>query len=122
MAPKNRKILWKSRVEKAHPVGHEQDMLNSKQKAALKALAHPLKPVVQVGKKGITENLERELEQALLAHELIKVKFNDSAADERESTLMPLALAVSAELVDMVGHTAILYRAHPEKPKIKLPK
>jgi RNA-binding protein len=103
-------------------MGQQRRMLNSKQKSALKSKAHGLKPVIQVGKKGITENLEKELEQALLAHELIKVKFNDSAAESSADALQPLLTRASAELVDMVGHTAIVYREHPEKPKIKLPK
>jgi RNA-binding protein len=86
----------------------------------LRALAHDLKPVVRVGKNGYGPGLEQELEQALLAHELIKVKL------EREASIDALELnsyaeaALGSAKIGVVGRTLILYRAHPKKPKIRL--
>ncbi len=93
-------------------------MLTSKQRKALKALAHHKKPVVQLGKKGLTDEVVLEVERALLAHELIKVKVAEDDVDESGAAL---AARTGAELVTTTGKIAMLYRAHPDEPTIKLP-
>jgi RNA-binding protein len=91
----------------------------------LRALAHPLKPVILIGQKGITEAVVLSFEEALDHHELIKVKFieNKDRADKR-AMIEALQGASRAQFVGMVGHIAIFYRPHPnpEKRKIVLPK
>ncbi len=95
-------------------------MLDSKQRAHLKALAHPRKPVVLVGKKGLSDNLIKEALGALLAHELIKVQFQESALEEMESICQQLALDLDAEIVETRGHVVTFYKSHPENPRISL--
>ncbi len=95
-------------------------MLSTKARQALKGLAHDLKPVIHVGKKALSDTLYAEVDAALLAHELIKVKFNESAAKEQEEIASQLAEKLAADLVELRGHIATLYRKHPEKPKIKI--
>jgi len=95
-------------------------MLNSKQKQELKRLAHSMKAIIMIGKKGLSENLTKELEAALLAHELVKIKFLESAAEDQEAFVETLSKQVKAELVENRGHIATLYRRHPEKPKIEI--
>ena len=95
--------------------------LTNKQKAFLKGEAHHLKPVVMVGKKGLTETLCKEIIANLAAHELIKVKFNESAADERNEIGASIASDCGAEIIAFRGHVLILYKANDEKPKYKLP-
>jgi RNA-binding protein len=91
-----------------------------KQIRELKGLAHGLKPVLRVGKNGYGPGLKDELDQALLAHELIKVKF------EREAPIEPSELATHAARdlgsfqVGSIGKTLILYRPHPKAPRIVL--
>lgn len=95
--------------------------LDGKQLRHLRALAHDLKPIVQVGKNGVTDAVVKELDQALLAHELVKVKIGgESPADgsDLEARLGDL----SATFVGQVGNVAIVYRRHPEKPRIELPR
>lgn len=94
--------------------------LSSKQKIFLKAQAHHLKPVVSMGQKGLTEALVVETERALTAHELIKVRFHE--AEGMKDAAVQLSSRVDAELVAMLGKNAILYRAHPERPKLRVPK
>jgi RNA-binding protein len=94
-------------------------MLSSKQRQALKALAHHLEPVILVGKKGITEPLVEETKHALRAHELIKVKFHEGG--DLEAPAQQLADGAGATLVNVQGKTAVLYTPHPEKPRIKIP-
>ena len=96
-------------------------MLTPKQRQFLKGLAHPLSPVVRIGRNGVTPGIVEEAKKSILAHELIKVRFElDDAADRREAAA-ELARATESELAGTIGKLAILYRRRDEKPKIKLP-
>lgn len=92
--------------------------LTPKQRQFLKGLAHPLSPVVRVGKGGVSDAVVKETKKSLLAHELIKVRID---GDDREDLAGRLAEAAEAHVAAMIGKTAILYRARDEKPTIKLP-
>jgi len=81
-------------------------------------MAHALEPVVHVGQAGISDGVVRAVEQALLDHELIKVRLHDPADKKGEAEA--LAVAADATLCGLVGHTVILYRPHPEKPRIQV--
>lgn len=95
--------------------------LNARQRQHLKGLAHPLAPVVRVGKGRISERVVSETTSSLEAHELIKVRLEIDEPALRREAAGQLAGAAAAELVGTVGKIAILYRARAEKPKIKLP-
>lgn len=95
-------------------------MLSSNQRAHLKSVGHSLKPVIHVGKKGVTSALATETEAALLKHELIKVKFLEYEDLEQEAK--DLADRAGADVVGVTGSIAMLYAPHPEKPKIRVPK
>ena len=82
-------------------------------------MAHALEPVVHVGQAGISDGVVRAVEQALLDHELIKVRLHEPADKKGEAEA--LAAAADAALCGLVGHTIILYRPHPDKPQIQLP-
>ena len=97
-------------------------MLTSKQKQFLKGLAHPLSPVVRIGKAGLTPAVINEAKRSLEAHELIKVRIEADDAETRASIAGELAVAADAAWAATIGKLAILYRARDEKPKIKLPK
>ena len=92
------------------------------QKKHLKGLAHGLKPVVQIGKEGITEGIIRAVDEGLFRHELIKIKFTDFK-EQKEALTNEIEIKTGSERVGMIGHTAILYRPQvdPEKRKIVLP-
>jgi RNA-binding protein len=77
---------------------------------------------VTVGKEGVTDAVVAALEQALLDHELVKVKVGSSASEDRKDVGAMLAERAEADLASIVGKTMLLYKPHPEKPKIKLPK
>ncbi|HOP62527.1 MAG TPA: ribosome assembly RNA-binding protein YhbY [Spirochaetota bacterium] len=87
--------------------------LNGRQKRKLKSLAHHLKPVVQIGQKGLTEALVKAVDRALTDHELIKVKFVDFK-DEKHELASEVSNSTGANLVDMIGNIAIFYRENPE--------
>lgn len=89
------------------------------QRKHLRGLAHAFKPVVQVGHDGVTDGVLAAVETALLDHELIKVRLHEP--DDKRAMAESLAARSGAELCGLVGHTVILYRAHPDKPVIELP-
>jgi RNA-binding protein len=93
--------------------------LSGRQKRHLRALAQRLEPVVWVGEGGLAPGIARSIDEALATHELVKVRMREPA--DKRALAQQLADATGAELAGLVGHTAILYRAHPEAPKIVLP-
>ncbi|MEK6371521.1 MAG: ribosome assembly RNA-binding protein YhbY [Acidobacteriota bacterium] len=95
--------------------------LTARQRQFLKGLAHPLAPVVRVGKGRLTPAIVNETRRSLEAHELIKVRIESDAAAERRDIATRLAAETGAELAATIGKLAILYRQREEKPKIKLP-
>lgn len=94
--------------------------LNEKQKRHLRQLAHPLKPVVIIGDAGLTEGVLRELDLSLEHHELLKVRINAEDRESRQALIEQLCKKSRSELVQRIGHVAVLYR-RAEKPRIKLP-
>jgi len=96
--------------------------LTAKQKQFLKGLAHGLDPLVQVGSKGISESLIDQIREQLVAHELIKVRFNTECAVEPAEASAELVARTRSQLVQKTGRVLTLYRRHDEKPRIELPK
>lgn len=96
--------------------------LSSTQRKALRSQAHHLEPVVLIGKAGLTEPLIQSANDALQAHELIKVRFNEFKDTKKELTA-ELAEVTHSEVAGIIGHVAILYRQHEktDKRKIQLP-
>lgn len=92
--------------------------LSGRQRKLLRGMAHSLEPVVQVGQGGIADGVVRATDAALLAHELIKVRLHEP--EDKKASARELADATGAVLCGLVGHTIILYRPHPEKPRIKI--
>lgn len=96
-------------------------MLTSKQKRFLKSIGSTLDPIVQVGKAGVVPSVIESTGQALLARELIKVRVLRNSPEEPGDAIQALAEETDAELVQVIGHNGLLYKRHPEKPKIELP-
>jgi RNA-binding protein len=96
--------------------------LKEKQKKYLRGLAHKLEPKARSGNPGLTQNLIKEVEAQLLAHELIKVKVAAEDREERDRLIERLCAATKATLVQRIGNIAVLYKRNSKKPKIELPK
>jgi RNA-binding protein len=90
--------------------------LSARERAHLKARAHPLEPVVQVGQAGVTPELTAEVDRSLTAHELIKVRVGGADRHERERVGDALAAATDAAVVHRVGKVVVLWRPRPEQP------
>ena len=95
-------------------------VLTTKQRAYLRGLAHPLSPIVRVGKAGVTDSVIAETRKSLDSHELIKVRIELEGSERRE-VADRLAEATDAQIAGTIGKIAILYRERDEKPEIKLP-
>lgn len=87
----------------------------------LKGLAHPLKPVVQLGNNGLTEGVLAEIENALGFHELIKVKVPSDDKEEKQLIMNAIIGETKAIQVQAIGHVLVMYRQSDER-KISIPK
>jgi len=98
------------------------DELEGFQRRHLRSLAHPLRPVVMIGKEGLSDAVLAKTDQELLAHELIKVRFGDWK-DEKRALMAQLAEKLLAEVVGVVGHVGILFRQNrePKRRQIRVP-
>jgi RNA-binding protein len=84
--------------------------LSPRERAHLKARAHALEPVVFVGQAGLSDTVVAELEGALTAHELIKVKLGSSDRDVRSGLAEAICARTGADAVQQVGKVLILWR------------
>ena len=88
----------------------------------LRGLGHHLDPIVQIGKEGVSEAVIAATKQALLDHELVKVRVAAECPTDRKEASDELAKATGAILAQVLGRTMILYKRHPREPKIVIPK
>ena len=88
--------------------------LTPRQRAELKARAHSLEPVVQVGANGASEAVLLEVEKALTAHELIKVRLGGADKSDRAELTAQLTGRTGAAAVQNVGRILVLWRPRPE--------
>ncbi len=98
--------------------------LKGSQKKYLRGLAHSLNPSAFVGQKGLTQTVIDEIDRALEASELIKIKFGDYKEKEVKTELTDkIVEATRSHLAGTIGHVVILYRPckDPEKRQIRLP-
>jgi len=90
-------------------------MLNKKNIKQLKALSNSIKIRYQIGKEEIDDNVIKLLNNALTAHELIKVYFNKSVADNIDKLSKEIIDKTNSLLVTIIGHTLIIYKANTNK-------
>ena len=93
----------------------DKQTLTPKQRQALKAQAHALKPVVMIGQNGLTDAVIREADMALKAHELIKIRVRNDDRDEREQFAQIFCERLNAQLVAHSGKLIILWRKNEDK-------
>jgi RNA-binding protein len=94
-------------------------MPSGKLRKALRAAGHHRPVVVQVGKEGVTEPLLRQLEEALLAHELVKVKVGTECPEDRFEVGAIFAAEPGVQLAQILGRTLLVYRKHPQRPRFE---
>jgi RNA-binding protein len=95
--------------------------MTGKERRHLRALAHRLSPVVIIGQRGLSDAVVRQVDGALTDHELIKVRLGNECPVRRDEATPALAARTGAEVAGTIGRVVILYRPHPEHPRIMLP-
>jgi RNA-binding protein len=99
------------------PSGYNPRMpitLTPRERAHLKARAHALEPVVQVGHAGLSDKVAAEIERALTAHELIKVRIGGADRDARKDLAASICARTGAAAVQSVGKVLVLFRPRPD--------
>jgi RNA-binding protein len=96
-------------------------MLNSKQRAYLRSLGNELEPIFQIGKGGLSDELLDQLDAALEARELIKVRVLKNCLDDEGDIADEISEALDCDVVQRIGRVILLYRPSIEDPRIVLP-
>ena len=97
-------------------------MLTSKQRAYLRGIAAKEDTILQVGKGGIGENLITQVNDALKAREIVKLKVLETAMLSPREAAAQLAEATKSDVVQTIGNKLVLFKRNPREPKIELPK
>jgi RNA-binding protein len=88
--------------------------MKGRDRAALRAEAHHLTPLVHIGQHGLSPTVIQTLDDALRTHELVKVQLGRNADVKPKDAAAELASATGAAVVQVIGKTATLYRENPE--------
>ena len=91
-------------------------MLTSKQRAALRSRANQIDTIMQVGKGGIGDTLIKQVEDALVARELIKIKVLENCEYTAREVAELLAGHTNSEPVQVIGNKLVLFRRNPKTP------
>ncbi len=96
-------------------------MLNGKQKRFLRAKAHHLSPIFQVGKDGVNDNMVKQIGEALEKRELIKISVLQNCMEDKDIVAEQIVDQTNAFLVQVIGNTIVIYKESEENKQIKLP-
>lgn len=94
--------------------------MDSKTRAKLRSLANPIEAILQVGKNGLGDALQKQVDDALTAREMIKLTVLETCPETPREMAAALAAATGAEVVQVVGRRVTLYRKNPEKTILDL--
>jgi RNA-binding protein len=95
-------------------------MLTSKQRAVLRSHANSMETILQVGKSGVGDTLIKQVDDALTARELIKLRVLENSMLTAREAAGQLAEAVNADVVQVIGTRFVLFRRNPKKPLYEL--
>ena len=97
-------------------------MLTSKQRAYLRSLANPIDTILIVGKSGMSDQIIKQADDAILKRELIKGKVLENSPLTPREAAEEISKEIRAEVVQVIGTKFVLYRRNPDDPSIKLPR
>lgn len=95
--------------------------LSKKQIKFLRAKCHDLKAVIMLGQKGLTDEVLSELDNALVHHELVKIKLSVDDRDARKQMIADICDKTHSQEIQSIGKTLSVYRVNPDKAVITLP-
>ena len=97
-------------------------MLNSKQRAYLKSLAHGIDTILIIGKGDMSDEIIKQADDAINKRELIKGKVLESSNLTAAQAAQDIADKINAQVVQTIGSKFVLYKANKKEPKIVLPR
>ncbi|MBD7914776.1 ribosome assembly RNA-binding protein YhbY [Clostridium sp. Sa3CUN1] len=97
-------------------------MITGKQRAYLRGLANNMDPIFQLGKNGIEETFLKQIEEALEARELIKIKVLENSGLNTREASNEICEKIGCEGIQAIGSKMVLYKKSSKKPKIELPR
>ncbi len=89
-------------------------MITGKQRAMLKAESHDYKPVINIGKFSVSDDLLKAIDEALEARELIKIKVLNNNLDDQDEIIETILSELNAEFVNHMGSIITIYRKNDE--------
>lgn len=95
-------------------------MITSKQRAALRGMANKMETILQVGKSGVMDNTVTQVDDALTARELIKLRVLETCPVSAREAAQELARRTGADIIQVIGMRFVLYRRNEKEPKILL--
>ena len=95
-------------------------MINSKQRAKLKSLGAALQPAFQIGKGGVNDSQTAQIDDYLRVHEIVKIKVLDNSMYTSREAAEEIAEKIQADVVQVIGSKAVLYKRNEKEPVIKL--
>lgn len=90
-------------------------MITGKQRSYLKSLANNLETIMQIGKGGITDNVIKQIDEALEAREIVKIKILENSGLDVKETANVVSQATNSEYVQSIGSKFVLYRESKQK-------
>lgn len=93
-------------------------MLNKKEIASLKKVAHTLKPIFQIGKNGLNDDMINSISEALEKRELIKISILQTCGVDKNELAFDIARLTRSEVVQVIGKTIVIYRRSINNPVI----
>lgn len=95
--------------------------MTSKQRAYLRGQANTLEPIFQIGKTGLSENLLKQLSDALEARELIKISVLETAPDTAKDLSIDISNSINTEVIQVIGNKITLFRQKKKDSRYQLP-
>lgn len=96
--------------------------MTSKQRAYLRGLANGLDPIFQIGKTGLSDNLLKQLSDALEARELIKISVLETAPDTAKDLAIEISENIDCIVVQVIGSKITLFRQKKKDSRYELPR
>ena len=96
--------------------------MTTKQRAYLKGLASTYDTILQIGKGGISDNVIKQVDDALRVRELIKIRVLENSAYTSKEASQMISEATGSEVVQVIGSKIILFRRNPKEPVIEFKK
>jgi len=97
-------------------------MLTGKQKRFLRAKAHHLSPIFQVGKGGVNDNMIKQIGEALEVRELLKVTILQNCEQDKDEVAQVISKGTKAHVVQKIGNIIVVYKESRENKKLELPR